>query len=217
MTKGDPMPKRIPHTDMEVITGAQKTQDYLKMQKRLGRFYFKDFFSKFDLLSKAGRFLEVGPGAGYQTAIVAERYKPGEIVGLEYSPDMIKVAEGYINRKGLEQIKFINGAVENTDLIKGLGRFDLIYSTFSLHHWTEPAVGIRNLYESLNGGGILFIYDFFRGGLFYYLKIKRGIWESIRASYTPEEIDKILRNLNMTDYKINRKNLYMDFVVTKGR
>jgi SAM-dependent methyltransferase len=148
---------------------------------------------------------------------VAERYKPEEIVGLEYSSDMMKVAEGYMNQKGLEKIKFVNGAVENTDLIKDLGRFDLVYSTFSLHHWTDPAVGIRNLYESLYEGGILFIYDFFRGGIFYYMKIKRGIWESIRASYTPEEIDKILRDVNIVHYTISRKNLYMDFVVTKGQ
>jgi ubiquinone/menaquinone biosynthesis C-methylase UbiE len=211
------MPRRIPHTDMEVIAGTQTTQNYLKMQKILGRFYFKDFFSKFDLLHRTGRFLEVGPGGGYQTAIVAERYKPEEIVGLEYSSDMMKVAEGYMNQKGLEKIKFVNGAVENTDLIKDLGRFDLVYSTFSLHHWTDPAVGIRNLYESLYEGGILFIYDFFRGGIFYYMKIKRGIWESIRASYTPEEIDKILRDVNIVHYTISRKNLYMDFVVTKGQ
>lgn len=211
------MPRRIPHTDMEVITGTQTTRNYLKMQKILGRFYFKDFFSKFDLLHRTGRFLEVGPGGGYQTAIVAERYKPEEIVGLEYSSDMMKVAEGYMNQKGLEKIKFVNGAVENTDLIKDLGRFDLVYSTFSLHHWTDPAVGIRNLYESLYEGGILFIYDFFRGGIFYYMKIKRGIWESIRASYTPEEIDKILRDVNIVHYTISRKNLYMDFVVTKGQ
>lgn len=209
------MPKRIPHTDMEVITGTKTTQDYLEMQKKLGKFYFKNFFSKFDLLHKTGRFLEVGPGPGYQTAIVAEKYEPDEIVGLEYSSDMINVAEWYINQKGLKKIKFINGAVEDINLIKDLGKFDLIYSTFSLHHWTNPAIGIKNLYESLHDNGILFVYDFFRGGIFYHIRIKRGIWESIRASYTPEEIDKILRDLDITNYKINRKNLYMDFVITK--
>lgn len=207
------MPKRIPHTDMEVITGEKTTKDYLKIQKKLGRFYFKDFFSKFDLLTKKGRFLEVGPGPGYQTGIVAERYNPTEIVGLEYSPDMIAVAEGYMKSKKLENIRFLNGAVEDTALIQSLGKFDLIYSTFSLHHWTNPTIGIKNLYESLNENGTLFIYDFFRGGIFYYVKIRRGIWESIRASYIPEEIDNILRSLEIANYKINRNGLYMDFTI----
>lgn len=207
------MPKRIPHTDMEVIRGAKTTQDYLGMQKKLGRFYFKDFFFRFDLLSKQGRFLEIGPGPGYQTGIVAERYMPDEIIGLEYSSDMIKVAEKYIKGRGLDKIRFVNGAVEDTALIRSLGKFDLIYSTFSLHHWTSPTVGIKNLYEALDENGILFVYDFFKGGIFYYVKIKRGIWESVRASYTPGEIEAILKKLQITNYKINKKGLYIDFVI----
>ena len=67
------MPKRIPHTDLEVITGLKTTQDYLEMQKRLGKFYLKDFFKKFDRLNKIGRYLEIGPGPGYQTGLVAEK------------------------------------------------------------------------------------------------------------------------------------------------
>ncbi len=181
------MPKRIPHQkEMEVITGSEKTRDYLAMQKMFGRFYFKDFFTRLDLLSKTGRYLEVGPGPGYQTALVAERYRPEEIVALEYSPDMVRVAQGHLKGRGLEGIRFIHGAVEDTSLLKRLGQFDLIYSTFSLHHWSNAALGIKNLYESLTDKGALFIYDFVRGGVFYYLKIKRGVWESLRASYTPK-------------------------------
>ena len=65
-------PKRIPHTDFEVITGTKTTQNYLSMQKKLGKFYFKGFFAKLDQFNKGKRFLEVGPGPGYQTALVVE-------------------------------------------------------------------------------------------------------------------------------------------------
>ena len=64
------MTKRIPHTDMKVITGLNTARDYLKMQKHLGRFYFKGFFSILDRLARSGRFLEIGPGPGYQTGLV---------------------------------------------------------------------------------------------------------------------------------------------------
>jgi ubiquinone/menaquinone biosynthesis C-methylase UbiE len=211
------MPKRIPHTDLEVITGTKTTQDYLEMQKKLGKFYFKDFFAKFDQLKKVGRFLEIGPGPGYQTALVAEKYNPDEIIGLEYSSDMIKVAEEYIGQKGLDnKVKFSNGPVENAELINKLGKFDLVYSTFSLHHWADPSLGIKNLYNCLNENGVLYVYDFFRGGIFYYIKIKRGIWESIRASYTTEEIGDILKDLNIHYYKLERKYLYMSLIVEKN-
>ena len=210
------MPKRIPHTDFEVITGEKKTKDYLKMQKAMGKFYFKDFFSKFDKIKNNGRFLEIGPGPGYQTTLVSEKYKPTEIIGLEFSSDMIKVAEGYCKEKNLsDTIKYINGAVENTDLITSMGKFDIIYSTFSLHHWTNPTKGIKNLYEVLNEKGVLFIYDFYRGGLFYYLNIKKGIWESIRASYRPDEIKQMLIDIAIENYSIRQKGLYMDLLIKK--
>lgn len=96
--------KRIPHTDFEVITGTKATQDYLAMQKKLGKFYFKGFFSKLDKLDKGKRFLEIGPGPGYQTALVAEKYQPGEIIGVEYSEDMTRVAESYIWQKALNDV-----------------------------------------------------------------------------------------------------------------
>jgi len=43
------MPKRIPHTDLEIITGEQTTDQYLEMQKRMGRFYLSKFLSVLSL------------------------------------------------------------------------------------------------------------------------------------------------------------------------
>jgi ubiquinone/menaquinone biosynthesis C-methylase UbiE len=211
------MPKRIPHTDLEVITGAKATRDYLTMQKKMGKFYFKDFFSRMDQVNKGNRFLEVGPGPGYQTALVAEKYRPGEIIGLEYSTDMIAVAEKHIGQKHLShRVKFMNGPVEDRDLLLTLGKFDFAYSTFSLHHWADPVAGIKNLYDCLNETGILLLYDFFRGGLFYYLKVKKGVWESIRASYTPDEIEKMMTNLGIKTYSIEKKYPYMAITIQRG-
>jgi ubiquinone/menaquinone biosynthesis C-methylase UbiE len=210
------MLKRIPHSDLQVITGENKTKNYLEMQKKMGRFYFKDFFKKFDRINQNGRFLEIGPGPGYQTALIADKYNPVEIIGLECSADMIKVAERFIHNKGLsETIKFVHGAVENTILIKKLGKFDVVYSTFSLHHWSNPEKGLKNLYNSLSETGILFIFDFYRGGILYHLNIKRGVWESIRASYQTEEIKKMLTELQIENYSITKEGLYMDFVIIK--
>lgn len=210
------MSKRIPHTDLITITGQKKTKDYLKMQKIMGKFYLNDFFSEFDKIHSGRRFLEVGPGPGYQTVMVARKYKPEEISGLELSSDMVDVATEYIKREGFSgKIKFVYGSVEDTDLVQSLGKFDIIYSTFSLHHWTDPEKGIKNLFNVLTDGGILFIYDFHRGGLFYYLNLKRGVWESIRASYTQEEIIKMFSTLDIESYIIRRESIYLDFFVFK--
>jgi len=209
--------KRIPHSDFEVISGNEKTKDYLKMQRVMGKFYFRDFFSKFDQIKTVGRFLEVGPGPGYQTVLVCKKYSPGELIGLEYSKDMINVAEKYFAGKGTsDRIKYVYGPVEDSDLIKSLGKFDVIYSTFSLHHWKDPLKGINNLFDALSDNGTMFIYDFVRGGLLYYLPLRKGLWESVRASYKKEEIEEFLRELNIKDYTIRQKGLYLDFIVRKN-
>jgi len=209
------MPARIPYIN-HFITGKKTTGEYLRMQEWMGKFYLKDFFCKFDQINNFGRFLEIGSGPGYQTTLVKEKYQPRELIGLEYSTDMIRVAEEYSWVKRIsDNIKYIHGTVEDKSLIQSLGRFDLIYSTFSFHRWSDAIQGIDNLYKALNPNGILFLYDFYRGGLFYYLNVNRGLWESVRASYRPEEVRQMLTTLGIENYFIRHKGLYMDLVVKK--
>jgi ubiquinone/menaquinone biosynthesis C-methylase UbiE len=210
------MPNRIPHSDLEVITGQQTTEDYLEMQKRLGRFYLGGFLRILAQQRRSGSFLEVGSGPGYQTAEVAERHQHAEIVAIEPSADMIVVATSYIEQRGLSQrVRFVEGTVEDGDLIEGLGRFDLIYSTFSLHHWKDPVKGIQHLYQALHERGILLIYDFERRGLTYRLPLKKGILESIRASYTPGEISAMVAILEVGSCNVRRHFPYLSVLITK--
>ena len=65
------MPKRIPQKSEE-IPGMRTSREYLEMQKRIGRFYFKNFLSILESFCKQGSFLEIGPGPGYQTAKIAQ-------------------------------------------------------------------------------------------------------------------------------------------------
>jgi SAM-dependent methyltransferase len=211
------MPKRIPHTDLEVLTGTETAEDYLAMQRRLGRFYLNRFRKILGGLGKSGRFLEIGPGPGYQTAIIAEDYPEAETVGLEPSPDMVHIATAYIADKGLsERVRFVEGVVEDDALVAGLGTFDLIYSTFSLHHWTDPARALRNLYGALASGGAMLIFDFERRWLTYYLMPgPRGMRESIKAAFTRQEIEAMLAELDAATFALERHFPYMAAVARK--
>jgi len=64
------MLKRIPHSEMEIIKGAQTAEDYLAMQQRLGKYYLK-FLNIISNMKKTGDFIEIGSGPRYQTARVA--------------------------------------------------------------------------------------------------------------------------------------------------
>jgi SAM-dependent methyltransferase len=89
-------------------------------------------------------------------------------------------------------IRFINGAVENEKLITTLGSFDLVYSTFSLHHWKYPVQAFRNIKGVLKETGTLLIYDFQRSWFSWHLPLRQGMVESIHAAYTVDEIPTIL-------------------------
>jgi ubiquinone/menaquinone biosynthesis C-methylase UbiE len=212
------MLKRIPHTDLAIITGDQSAQNYLEMQKKMARFYLNGFLRIVEDQKKNGKFLEIGPGPGYQTVEIIRRFPGAQITALEASSDMIKVATTYSQSQEAlgNRLTFIKGEVEDTGLIHRLGKFDLVYSTFSLHHWQEPIKAMQNLYGALKKGGIILIYDFERHWLTYYLPIKKGLAESIRASYTPKEIELMLSAINIKHYRVQRHFPYLSIVLMKG-
>ncbi|VVB63717.1 Ubiquinone/menaquinone biosynthesis C-methyltransferase UbiE [uncultured archaeon] len=177
--------------------GKQTAEEYLAMQQKLGRFYLRNFLKILGNQNKAGNFLEIGCGPGYQTAKVAEHNQKCRIQALEPSSDMIAIARSYMERRGLsDRVRFTVGSVEDESLVRSLGEFDLIYSTFSLHHWKDPIKAISNLYRVLKPEGVLLIYDFESHWFTYYLPVgRKGITESIRASYTPKEISSMIAGL----------------------
>jgi ubiquinone/menaquinone biosynthesis C-methylase UbiE len=210
------MPDRIPHSNQEIITGQQMTTNYLRMQKMLGKFYLRKFFAILDGQHKTGRFLEIGSGSGYQTAGVTEKYPQAEIIAVEPSVDMITVAAGYLAQHCLrDRVQIVQGSVEDEALIRSLGEFDLIYSTFSLHHWPDPDQAFRNLYGVLKPAGVLLIYDFQRDWLACQLPLSQGVVESIRAAYTPDEIKGILAQASIPQYAIRSSFPYLSILITK--
>jgi ubiquinone/menaquinone biosynthesis C-methylase UbiE len=211
------MLKRKPHTDLAIITGDQSAKHYLEMQKKMARFYLNGFLRIVEDQKKNGKFLEIGSGPGYQTVEIIKRFPGSQVIALEPSPDMIKVATAYAQSQGTSnRLTFVEGAVEDTRLTQGLGTFDLIYSTFSLHHWEKPVKAMQNLYGALKTGGVILIYDFERHWLTYYLPIRKGVAESIRASYTPKEIVSMLSAINVKHYRVQRHFPYMSIAIKNG-
>jgi ubiquinone/menaquinone biosynthesis C-methylase UbiE len=211
------MLKRTPHTDLAIITGDQSAKHYLQMQKKMARFYLNGFLRIMEHQKKNGEFLEIGSGPGYQTAEIIRRFPGARVTALEPSSDMIKVATAYAQSQDVRnRLTLVEGSVEDNGLIQVLGTFDMIYSTFSLHHWEDPVKAMRNLYGALKTGGVIVIYDFERHWLTYYLPIKKGIAESIRASYTPKEIASMLSTINVKHYHVQRHFPYISIVIKNG-
>ncbi|NJL87752.1 MAG: methyltransferase domain-containing protein [Leptolyngbyaceae cyanobacterium SM1_1_3] len=106
---------------------------------------------------KPRRILDLGCGTGSTTLLLKQAFPEAEVIGVDLSPYMLKVAEDKAQRQGLE-IAFIHGQAETTGL--PAASFDLVTASL-LFHETPPQVSERILQEALrlltSGGEVLIL------------------------------------------------------------
>jgi ubiquinone/menaquinone biosynthesis C-methylase UbiE len=141
------------------LVGPETAARYAEMAEGL-MVQYRGFLKHLKALNVGSKYLEVGPGPGVLTVAVARERPDAQITGVEMSPDMVTVAREVVNRAGLaDRIRFLVGDAGDRDVFGSLGQFDLVYSTFSLHHWQNPQRVIQNLLSVLADGGTLYIHD----------------------------------------------------------
>ncbi|MEV3981378.1 class I SAM-dependent methyltransferase [Nonomuraea sp. NPDC049758] len=103
------------------------------------------------------RVLDVGCGTGYLTRIIAPVVTPsGRVTGLDPSPEMI----GYAARRAPANCDYVVG--EGQDLPFPDGSFDLVVSSFAVHHMPVAArpEALRQMFRVLRPGGRLLVAEF---------------------------------------------------------
>ena len=197
------MTKRIEHKE-EAISGAMDSQQYGERHDAHARIQYRALLREIAALNRAGRYLEVGSGTGYLATMVAELNPATHITALDLSANMVALAKAHIAEKNLqERISCAIGNAGDAASIQQFGEFDVVYSAFSLHHWKDAEKAIANLWSVVKADGILYIYDLKRVWWLYLLPVNGGFTESIRASYTPQEIHGLLQKLDIKKYKIS--------------
>jgi 2-polyprenyl-3-methyl-5-hydroxy-6-metoxy-1,4-benzoquinol methylase len=187
----------------EAITGLEEARNHAERHKKYARLMYGDLLKTIKSLDLSGRCLDAGAGAGILAIMIANEHPDVTVTAIDLSPDMAAVAGDYIRESKLEdRISYVVGDVGDGKLLKKLGKFDLVYSTFSLHHWQAPEESIRNLWEAVANNGMLYIYDFKRIGWLSSLPLKISEMDSMRASYTPDEMSSILKKAGVTNYSI---------------
>ena len=188
----------------EFFTGIENARKYAEESEKSSKMRFRGFLKKIDKLNFKGNYLEIGAGSGVLAAMIAKRNKDINITAIEISSDMITVANEYVKKESLEaQISLIEGNIEDNNLSEQLEKFDLVYSTFSLHHWENPEKAIKNIMKYVKEDGALLIYDLKRVWWLYWIQKDTGFFKSIRASYRPNEIKKMLENIGIKKYEIS--------------
>jgi SAM-dependent methyltransferase len=131
----------------------------------MSRFLFGSFYRGVakDVAASApggGRLLEVGSGPGLLSAVLA-RMGGFEVTGIDLDPDMVE-------RAAINAARAIDAIERRPTFLVGDAAsipfadrsFDVVVSTFSLHHWADPAAGLAEIGRILAPGGKALIWDF---------------------------------------------------------
>ncbi len=188
----------------EYSTGLENAQRYAEGAEKASKMRFRGFLKKLNALGIQGNYLEVGAGAGTLAADICESNKNIDVLALDVSPDMVTVANQIIKKKNLDsRIKCISGNIEDEEFASSLGKFDLVYTTFTLHHFEDPKRAVINMFGCLKDDGVLLIYDLKRVWWLYWVPKQSGFFNSIRAAFRPHEIKGLLNDIGINKYKVN--------------
>ena len=105
------------------------------------------------------RVLEVGCGPGHLSITLADRHGL-DVTGLDLDPAMIERARTNAGRSRSGSAAHVTFRVGDVAALPFEdGTLDLVVSTFSMHHWSDPDAGIREIARVLAPGGRALIWD----------------------------------------------------------
>lgn len=99
--------------------------------------------------------LDVAAGTGLLSRAIARRVK--EVVAIDITPEMLAQGRRQADREGITNIRFEEGAAE--DLPYPSGSFDMVVTRFSVHHFRNPDVVIREMARVCRPEGRLAVID----------------------------------------------------------
>ena len=152
-------------------------------------------------LKNSGQAADLGCGPGHLVIEMAAQAPDLHITGVDLADEMLQQAGEYAKRSGVgAQVSFRKGDAQAIPFADD--SLDLVISTLSLHHWTDPVQVLDEIARVLRPGGAFVVFDLRRDMT---LPIYLLIWfvtrvivpralrrideplNSRNASYTPHE------------------------------
>jgi ubiquinone/menaquinone biosynthesis C-methylase UbiE len=99
--------------------------------------------------------LDLGSGAGHTALALAPHM--ASITAVDLSAQMLAQGRQLAVERGLHNITFVRGDVEQLDLPDAA--FDVVASRYSAHHYPHPALALREAARVLRPGGLFLLVD----------------------------------------------------------
>jgi ubiquinone/menaquinone biosynthesis C-methylase UbiE len=113
------------------------------------------------VLPPGATVLDVGTGPGTLPLLIAAQSPHLSISAVDLSPEMIARATSAADMRATPGAGPISFQIADVaDLPFDDQSVDLVVSTISMHHWADPAAGLREIVRVLRPGARAWIYDF---------------------------------------------------------
>jgi ubiquinone/menaquinone biosynthesis C-methylase UbiE len=107
---------------------------------------------------QAGQAVDLGCGPGHLVIKLAQAAPDLQVTGIDLSDEMLVEAGRYARRSGLEdRIAFKKG--DAAQIPFPADSLDLVVSTLSLHHWSDPVGALDEIARVLRPGGAFLVFD----------------------------------------------------------
>lgn len=177
----------------------------------------------------SGLLLDLGCGPGGIALKIAARCPQLQVIGVDRSASMIRLARRTaLGRKLASRAFFLEGNALRICFPEKT--FDFVISNSVLHHLAHPTAAFEEMVRVTKPGGTILVRDLRRPsrltfplhvrwyGRHYSGIMKRLFEDSVRAAYTPDEVAALLRRSGMSSARMFlHKGSHLGFVYRSDR
>ena len=142
----------------DVIIPWPFTRLYDKYPNRIFAKWFTKIAEEIKAKGISGNIVDIGTGPGRLPIEIAKQIKNVNLFGVDISKDMIKLAQKNTDAASLgDRIEFRVGSASDTGFKDN--SMDLVLSTNTLHHLSDPVRAFNEIYRLLKPGGEAWVFD----------------------------------------------------------
>jgi ubiquinone/menaquinone biosynthesis C-methylase UbiE len=183
-------------------------------------------------MAARGEAADLGCGPGYLITEMAQRAPELHVTGIDLSEEMLVEAEAYVRDHGVSgRVSFKKGDVQQLPLPED--STDLVVSTLSLHHWSDPVAVLDKVARVLRPGGSFLIFDLRRDvsalvWLLMWFVTRCIVPQALRrvneplgsrdAAYSPREAADLAAQSRLSGWRVTRSPVWLTIEgITDGR